>query len=109
MTLRKEVKQMDESIRRGFDNVGNDVDLMIDMIGKNSKQIKSLKADQYRATKVGPKTGKTYMTLAGKVNAIAEFLGITFDIEPKEVTIKKAAIKVSKVSTTAKAKKVSKK
>lgn len=90
--LRNEVAEMSEDLVIAFERVSDDVVSVMDsiqMLNKRTdriaKAVTGLLKDQKRYTKVGPKTGNTYMTLNGRVHAIAEHLGITFEATPKQV------------------------
>lgn len=106
MTLRKKVSQIDEDLKESFKLVGVDVDSIISEIdylklktNKLEKMLVSVIKDQHRNTKVGPKTGRTYTTVNGKVNAIAKHLGLSFAVEPKKVVPAKIDIVKAKKSS----------
>lgn len=100
MTLRKEVKEMDKELHEAFKLVELEIALLGLMAKRLNKRVISLEKDKKRFTKVGPVTGKTYTTLNGRVHAIAQHLGIKFDVTPKEVV--KNPAKVSAVKVVAK-------
>jgi len=106
MTLRKDIKEqlkeLDEVLTNSFKEVELDMKELVDLaktfhndIEKLNKRVKGLEKDRSRETKVGPRTGKTYMTNTGKINALANFLGVNLEAKPAEKV--KASISVSKV------------
>lgn len=89
----KRVDEMDEALKAAFEVVGSEINTVVRnnntlnaKLEKALKRIKELEDDRYRATKVGPITGKTYMTVAGKVNALARNLGYKFEAQPATKT-----------------------
>ncbi len=94
--LNKKVTTMDKNLDSAFGLIGKDmsdimytvedlanrVDSLTYQLQRADKVITSLVKDRNRFTKVGPQTGKTYMTLAGKVNALATAAGVTFEVTP---------------------------
>ncbi len=92
MTLRKQLKEIDSKLHTSFEMVGEDMEVAYAAINKlerivekQGEVIKQLVKDQRRSTKVGPVTGRTYSTLAGRVKAIQEHLGVKFEVKPKQV------------------------
>ncbi len=105
-TLRKEVKQMDKDLHNSFNLVGTDVDTLVTAINEVLERVeriesgvKTIVKDQHRSTKVEAVTGRTYATLAGRVKAIQDHLGVKFEVTPKQVIPAKIdVVKVKKVS-----------
>jgi len=100
-TLRKEVKGMDADLHKAFRIVSSDIASLIKSSNDLNKRLTVLEKDKKRFTKVGPRTGKTYTTLNGRVHAIAQHLGLQFEVTPKEVVVNKAKIEAVKATKKA--------
>lgn len=105
-TLRKKINRMDADLKKSFGYVGQDIDLVfgelegaLKRISRLEERVDVLIKDQHRSTKVGPKTGRTYTTLAGRVKALQDYLGVKFEVKPKQVIPAKIdVVKVKKAS-----------
>ena len=98
---------MDQDLIDAFNYVKDDLNDSVNRskhadkrINKLERQVADLILDKKRTTKKGKITGKTYITLNGKVKAIAEHLGISFEAEPAKLT--RATVKVVKAKKGAK-------
>jgi len=105
-TLRKKVNRMDTDLKKSFGYVGQDIDLVLGELDRALHRISNLEKyvtillkDQRRSTKVGPRSGRTYTTLAGRVKALQDHLGVKFEVTPKQVIPAKIdVVKVKKAS-----------
>lgn len=91
-TLRKKVDTVIKESNASFGRVAEDVGFLVNVTGdilnkvdSMERDIKALKKEHSNKTKVGALTGRTYTTLAGRVKAIQDHLGISFEVKPREV------------------------
>lgn len=106
MSTKKKLQELDIETGYAFNNVKQDITFLLKLAVSERKRVIVLENSVKRLIREITKSHRhgvlgTYPTLAGKVKAIAENLGIEFGVEPRKVS-------PTKVVAVKKAKKASK-
>lgn len=109
MSTKKKLQELDSETAHAFANVKRDVVFLVKLAEAERLRVTALENTVKRIAQEltknhrhGALSGNTYPTLAGKVKAIADNLGIEFGVEPRKVSptkvvaVKKATKKAKK-------------
>lgn len=84
MSLRKQVKEIRSGLIESFDRVRGDILFVFDTFKDLPARVAALEREVKGTHKHGV-SGKQYPTLAGKVKAIQNHLGLEFQVEKRQV------------------------
>ena len=107
MSTKKKLQELDFETAHAFGNVKQDIVFLLKLAEAERRRVTVLEDSVKRIVREITKSHRhgvtgTYPTLAGKVKAIAENLGIEFGVEPRKVSptkvvaVKKAVAKKAK-------------